>query len=320
MSLFSIIVLDAIIFALIVMAIWFASRQVAVAREVRRRLRGVGAGATAGVTKSATGISSSLFRSQSVKNPFLSFVQDLFLNDSKERQGISQNLHQAGFDQPSAPAVYKTVQFMLAVGLPVLVIIGLQISGKSLSQLQMVMVIGVLCLIGYMGPRYYVGNRAKARKTALENQFPDALDLTVVCVEAGLPLEAAFIRVGGDTFESHPRISEELRTVTQELQAGRTRVEALRGFANRTQVEAVKAFVALLIQTDSLGGSIALSLRTYASEMRNHRMLKAEEKAMRIPVLLSIPLVLCILPVVVTTVMLPAVIAVIRDFAPAMKH
>ena len=312
MSLFEIIVLDAVVFALITLGVWIAGRQVEIVRGVRRRLQGTSSAPTIKTT-------TSLFRSQTIKNPFLLGVQDLFLNDSKERQGISQSLHQAGFDQPSAAAVYKTMQFILAVGLPILVIIGLQLSGKVLTQMQIIMTIGIFCVVGYLAPRYFVKNRATARSTALENQFPDALDLTVVCIEAGLPLEAAFIRVGNDTFESHKRISEELRTVTQELQAGRTRVEALRGFAKRTNVEAVKSFVALLIQTDALGGSIAQSLRTYASEMRSHRMLKAEEKAMRIPVLLSVPLVLFILPVIVTAVMLPAAISVIRDFTPTIQ-
>ena len=313
MSLFEIIVLDAVVFALITLGVWIAGRQVESVRGVRRRLQGTSSAPT---IKSTT----SLFRSQTIKNPFLLGVQDLFLNDSKERQGISQSLHQAGFDQPSAAAVYKTMQFILAVGLPIFVIIGVQLSGKVLTQMQIIMTIGIFCVVGYLAPRYFVKNRATARSTALENQFPDALDLTVVCIEAGLPLEAAFIRVGNDTFESHKRISEELRTVTQELQAGRTRVEALRGFAKRTNVEAVKSFVALLIQTDALGGSIAQSLRTYASEMRSHRMLKAEEKAMRIPVLLSVPLVLFILPVIVTAVMLPAAISVIRDFTPTIQR
>ena len=312
MSLFEVIVLDAVVFALIIVGVWLAGRQIEMVRGVRRRLQGTS-------TTKTVSAPTSLFRSQTIKNPFLVFVQDLFLNDSKERQGISQNLHQAGFDQPSAPAVYKTTQFILAVGLPILIVIALQISGKVLTQFQIILTIGIFCVVGYLAPRTFVNNRATARRTTLENQFPDALDLTVVCIEAGLPLEAAFIRVGGDTFESHQRISEELRTVTDELQAGRTRVEALRGFANRTQVEAVKSFVALLIQTDALGGSIAMSLRTYATEMRSHRMLRAEEKAMRIPVLLSIPLVLFILPVIVTAVMLPAAIAVMRDFTPATK-
>ncbi len=106
--------------------------------------------------------------------------------------------------------------------------------------------------------------------------------------------------------------------VSYELRAGRTRAEALRHLADRTQVEMIASFVALLIQTDTLGGSIAQSLRTYSAEMRSHRMLKAEEKAMRLPVLLTIPLVLFILPVIMGAVMLPPVLDGIRNFIPAM--
>ena len=108
--------------------------------------------------------------------------------------------------------------------------------------------------------------------------------------------------------------------VSQELRAGRSRAEALRSLADRVQVDVIKSFVALLIQTDALGVSIAQSLRTYSHEMRQHRMLKAEEKAMRIPVLLTIPLVACILPVIVTAVMLPAIIDTVRNVIPALTH
>jgi tight adherence protein C len=106
--------------------------------------------------------------------------------------------------------------------------------------------------------------------------------------------------------------------VSNELRAGRTRAESLRNMADRSQVEMISSFVALLIQTDSLGGSIAQSLRIYSSEMRTHRMLKAEEKAMRLPVLLTVPLVLCILPVIMAAVMLPPVLDAQRNFIPAM--
>ena len=104
--------------------------------------------------------------------------------------------------------------------------------------------------------------------------------------------------------------------VNQDLRVGRSRAEALRGMADRTGVDMIVSFVALMIQTDALGGSIAQSLRTYSAEMRQTRMLRAEEKAMRIPVLLTVPLVLCILPVIVTAVMLPAIIGVMRGFGP----
>jgi len=131
-------------------------------------------------------------------------------------------------------------------------------------------------------------------------------------------LEGGLLRVGQETKISHPRVSEEFELVSQELRVGRSRADALRNMGERTGVDVVKAFVTLLIQTDSLGGSIAQALRTYSEEMRKHRMLKAEEKAMRLPVLLTIPLVGCILPVIFVAVMLPAIIEAQRSFMPAM--
>ena len=140
----------------------------------------------------------------------------------------------------------------------------------------------------------------------------------VVCVEAGLSLNAAFVRVGQEMKESHPRIAEEFAHVSEELRAGRGLAETLRAMGDRSDVSGVKSFAALVIQTESLGVSIAQTLRTYSIEMRETRFFKAEEKAMRIPVLMTIPLVMCILPVVVAAVMLPASIDVIRNVIPAL--
>jgi tight adherence protein C len=142
----------------------------------------------------------------------------------------------------------------------------------------------------------------------------------VVCVEAGLSLDAAFIRVCDEVTASHPRIAEEFGRVSDELRAGMGTVEALRSLADRTDVSGVKSFAGLVIQTEALGGSVGQTLRTYAAEMRETRFLKAEEKAMRIPVLMTMPLVACILPVIITALLLPAIIDVIRNVLPALAH
>jgi tight adherence protein C len=176
--------------------------------------------------------------------------------------------------------------------------------------------------VGLLMPSAFLGNRLEARRTQLEQEFPDALDLLVVCVEAGLGLEAAFVRVNEEIRTSHPRISDVLYRVAEEMRAGRGRADALRAMAERTAVESLKSFAALLIQTDALGTSIAQTLRTFSAEMRTTRFLKAEEKAMRIPVLMTIPLVVCILPVIVTALLLPAMIDVSRNVMPLLtgKH
>ena len=131
----------------------------------------------------------------------------------------------------------------------------------------------------------YIRARANRRQRELINAFPDALDLMLVCVEAGLGLEAAFSRVGMEMTTSHPRLAEQFGAVVLELRAGRSHEDALRRMADRAGADDIRAFATLLIQSTKLGSSIAQTLRTYASEMREKRRMRAEEKAHRLPVL-----------------------------------
>src|SRR6185503_4737069 len=136
--------------------------------------------------------------------------------------------------------------------------------------------------------------------------FPDALDLMLVCVEAGLGLEAAFSRVGMEITTSHPRLAEQFGAVVLELRAGRSHEDALRRMADRAGADEIRAFATLLVQSTKLGSSIAQTLRVYSSEMRERRRMRAEEKAHRLPVLISV-------------LMLPAAIRVVRAILPALQ-
>ncbi|MBN9590180.1 MAG: hypothetical protein BGN85_11395 [Alphaproteobacteria bacterium 64-11] len=140
----------------------------------------------------------------------------------------------------------------------------------------------------------------------------------VVCIEAGLGMDAAFVRVGQVMTRSHPAISRELTRLSEELAAGKGRAEAMRAMATRAGTSGIRSFVALIIQSEMLGASVAQTLRTYAAEMRQNRFLAAERRAMRIPVLMTLPLVACILPVIVTALLLPVIIDVIRHLLPAL--
>jgi tight adherence protein C len=171
---------------------------------------------------------------------------------------------------------------------------------------------------GLYVPALIVRTKADRRRQEIINDFPDALDLMLICVEAGLGLEAAFARVGMEMTESHPRIAEQFGSVVLELRAGRNREDALRRMADRAGADEIRAFATLLIQSTKLGSSIAQTLRVYASEMREKRRMRAEEKAHRLPVLLSIPLVVCMLPVMIGVLMLPAAIRVMRAILPAL--
>ena len=177
----------------------------------------------------------------------------------------------------------------------------------------------VLCGLGLVIPAMVVDMRAADHRERLEHQFPDALDLMMVCVEAGLGVDAAFVRVSQEIALSHRDIAGEFSRVSQELRAGRSRSDALRRMAERVNVDSLRAFAALMIQTESLGASITQTLRSYSSELRERRFLRGEEKAMRIPVLLTVPLVACILPVIITALLLPAGLDVAHNLLPAMK-
>jgi len=263
---------------------------------------------------------SPLLKSTQVTNRFLLWVQrSTSPADSKDSMKLRRDLALAGIEHPAAPMLYVVARFSLAIGLPLGFLLLQQISSDPVTGKGLIFWALALCGAGLIAPRAVIDNRGNSRKAQLEQEFPDALDLMVVCVEAGLGLEAAMLRVGGEVRESHPRIAEEFRKVTQELAAGRGRADALRSMAERVEVDSVKSFVALLIQTDTLGTSIGQTLRTYSNEMRDHRFLKAEEKAMRVPVLLTIPLVACILPVIVTALLMPAILDVIRTMLPALR-
>jgi tight adherence protein C len=224
----------------------------------------------------------------------------------------------AGFESPSAPVWFVIIRFLLAIGDPLTFTLSRILMSKPLGGSGFLFGILIFGALGFLAPSIFIRQRARSRRMDLEVEFPDALDLMVVCVEAGLGLDAAFIRVGEEIHESHPRIAKEFSRLTEELRAGRSRPEALRAMADRCDVQGIRSFVSLVIQTDVLGAGIAQTLRTYSAEMRQTRYLRAEEKAMRVPVLMTIPLVVCILPVIIGALMLPAIIDVIRYLGPAL--
>lgn len=307
------LIIELITFGVVVAATLAALRALEGMLDVRRRLAQEGTGQA---QKSTT----SVFRGDSVSNPFLRWVEaSTSLKDSADGSKLRRKLLQAGFTHPAAPIFYVIFRFAGAIGLPLAFLLAQNFLPKPATGLGLIVGALILCGLGLIAPHMVVDNRFRSRNEQLEHEFPDALDLMVVCVEAGLGLEAAFIRVGTETLESHPRIAEEFNRVSDELRAGRSRADALRAMADRIDVDALKSFAALLIQTDSLGTSIGQTLRSYAVEMREHRFLKAEEKAMRIPVLMTVPLVACILPVIMVALLLPPGLDVARTLVPALS-
>jgi tight adherence protein C len=239
------------------------------------------------------------------------------LVDTKDAT-LRSRLVAAGYTQGYAPRIYSLIRLIGVIGLPVAVITLLWASGSSPSATKLYIIGMISALFGLYLPSVWIRARADRRQQEIINGFPDALDLMLVCVEAGLGLEAAFSRVGMEMTRSHPLLAEQLGAVVLELRAGRSQEDALRRMADRAGADDIRAFATLLIQSHKLGSSIAQTLRTFAAEMRERRRMRAEEKAHRLPVLLSIPLVCCMLPVMIGVLMLPAVIRTIRAVVPAL--
>jgi tight adherence protein C len=149
--------------------------------------------------------------------------------------------------------------------------------------------------------------------------FPDALDLIVICVEAGLGLGPAIQRVGQELQMPHPELSEEFHLLSVELRTGMPRPQALRNFANRTGLEDVKTLVAILIQTDRFGTSIGDALRVHSDSMRKTRQFRAEELAAKLPVKMLFPLIFFIFPSFFVVILGPALLRIIRFMLPALS-
>jgi len=241
----------------------------------------------------------------------------LNLSDTKS-DALTEQMQAAGFESPAAARIYTLVRLILVIALPTALIGALLLAGSDVSYMKLYIIGTFSAVMGLYVPNIYVRARAASRRQEVLNGFPDALDLMLVCVEAGLGLEAAFDRVGREMVTSHPLVSRLLVTTTLQLRAGATRESALRNMAAMARIDEIGSFATLLIQSDKLGTSIATTLRVYASEMREKRRMRAEEKAHRIPVLISIPLVACMLPSMIGTLMLPAAIRVVRILLPTM--
>jgi tight adherence protein C len=259
---------------------------------------------------------SKLRKSQSSKTIITSWIEkSSSLADTKTGSELARALSAAGFNSANAPAIFIAVRFGAAIGLPMLFLFLQPILISDMARNHASAFAVLMTLVGLMAPRTILDSIANARRQELVDAFPDALDLMVVCVEAGLGMEAAFVRVSQELRESRPRLSQELSFMGDELRAGRSRVEALRNLAIRCDVPSITAFTTLMIQSDALGSSVGRTLRVYSTDMRQNRAIAAEEKATRIPVLLTIPLVACILPVIATALLLPAVL-MMKDVFP----
>jgi tight adherence protein C len=160
-------------------------------------------------------------------------------------------------------------------------------------------------LLGYFAPNIYLRRRIAGLQVEHRSGFPDFMDLLVVCADAGLSMEAALDRVGRELADSYRSLSANVHMATLEMRAGRTLSETLDHLADRLGLEEARSFATLLQQSEKLGSSLTEALRVYSDDMRHKRLSRAEEKAYSLPAKLSVPLTLCVFPVVIIVIMLP---------------
>ena len=232
-----------------------------------------------------------------------------------QRKGATAQelLTQSGYRRPDAPAIYSGGRTSALIALPL-----------AVGTLSLVAGLGagasgfVACwaaALGWLAPTLYLRGRIRARRREIDRALPDALDLVVVCVEAGLGLNQALARMAEEIRHFSPATSDEFRLVNLEMRAGVPRVEALRSLGTRMGVPELRTLATMLIQADRFGTSVAQALRVHAETSRTKRRQRAEEAAAKTTIKLMFPLVLCIFPTIFVVVLGPAIIGIIRTLA-----
>ena len=220
-----------------------------------------------------------------------------------ETKELRRRLLQAGFLDTRAPVLFFLARAIAAVVLALGAFLLMPMLLKPESPMWPSLWIGGLA--GYFAPSVYLSRRIAGRQVEHRTGFPDFMDLLVVCADAGLSMEAALDRVGRELADSYRSLSANVHMATLEMRAGRTLSETLDHLADRLGLEEARSFATLLQQSEKLGSSLTEALRVYSDDMRHKRLSRAEEKAYSLPAKLSVPLTLCVFPVVIIVILLP---------------
>ena len=270
-----------------------------VRRGVRRRAAGVLSG------EDRAGSDSMRYASQKAAARLMDYATRHFSGSETDNQReLKRRLVQAGFLDPRAPTFFFLARILTGLGLAVaaLLLVPAMVDNPGGDIWFFVWGAG---FAGYFVPSFYLKRRIRARENEHRAGFPDFMDLLVVCADAGLRMEAALDRVGRELSDSYPSLSANVYMATLEIRAGRSLSEALEHFGDRLGLDEARSFATLLQQSEELGSSLTDALRVYSDDMRHQRLSRAEEKAYSLPAKLSVPLTVCVFPVVIIVIMLP---------------
>ena len=258
-----------------------------------------------------------------LKNRLMGFLGSLgqrFTNPKTEEQlsRLRQKFLQAGIRKENAPLVFMGVKALGAVSLVIAFSLLKVFSPRVLPPLTFMMGCVLVALMGFYLPTLWLHHKTAGRRERILRGLPDALDLMVVCAEAGVGLDSAINRVGEEMKLNNEPLSEEFKLLGLELRAGKQRRDALANLAVRTDVEDVRSLTSLLVQTERFGTSIAQALRVHSDAMRTLRFQRAEEVAAKLPVKLLFPLIFFIFPSLFVTILGPAMIRIYRTLLPTL--
>jgi tight adherence protein C len=299
----------ATVFLAVSLGIYGVSILWASGSSVRRRISG-----DAVAQRPSGPIESLSFLEEASRMPpaFLPIVRHFVPTDMAKISILRRRLVCAGYYRPAAIGFYYAARVGLSLLFIVLFAIGAPVIATRIPD-QIVPVLGLGgAAIAFYFPDLWIVMRTRSLQRQYQDGFPDALDLLVVCVEAGLSLDAAISRVGQEIGHAHPAIAENFMIMSLELRAGGSRADALHNLAERMGVDDVRSMVTLLLQSEELGTSIADALRLYSDDMRVRRMLRAETKAQALPVKLALPLGFFVFPTMLIVIMLPVAIRIYR--------
>jgi tight adherence protein C len=228
-------------------------------------------------------------------------------SDSKDLKMLQHRLIQAGIYNPRAAAYFFFARLTLALGLAVVAFFVVPMFNfSSQSTFWLLVLAGGVC--GYLAPTFYLDRIIKKKRQEHRSGFPDLMDLMVVCADAGLAMEASLDRIGRELGDSYPSLAANIHMANLEIRAGRTVTEALEHLGDRLGLEEARSFATLIQQSDELGSSISDALRVYSDDMRHKRLSRAEEKAYALPAKLSVPMMVCIFPVLFVVILCPVIV------------
>lgn len=247
------------------------------------------------------------------QNVFVSIGKMMPVTKGKRLSQDALLLIRAGYRGENAFLTVKGLRLVCCVAMIFIVI------WTRLTQFNPIVILFLAGVLGWFAPEVFLLSRVKARKKRMQKALPDAMDLLVICVEVGLGLDQALLKVSEELAIVHPDLSAELQMVNLEMRVGKPRLEALRELAQRTGLEDIKSLVSILVQTDRFGTSIVQALRTYSDELRTKRRQRAEEQSAKVSVKMVPPLVFFIFPSLMVVILGPAVLTIIRTLLPTLK-